>query len=76
MSRLSENTRYDPFGSTIGGSSEFGGINEAGGLGSRILSENSNTTNPDGSINEPVNPKPHLFMYILGFFALKEFGLI
>jgi len=78
MSVLSEDTQLDHFGSTIGGSSDFGGINESGGTGSRISADNSNTVNHDGSVNlsVPEPPKPPIVPIVVGFFTLKYLGIL
>ena len=78
MSVLAEDTQYDHFGSTIGGSSDFGGIAESGGTGSRISADNSNTVNPDGSVNlsVPEPPKSPIIPIVVGFFALKYLGVL
>ena len=77
MSVLAEDTVFVG-GETVGGSKEFGGLNEMGGSGTAVSMEGSGITlNEDGSVtlSVPEPPKPKIVPLLVGFIALKYLGV-
>ena len=80
MSVLAEDTVFVR-GGTIGGSNEFGGLNESGGSGTAVAIEGSGGQvhiNEDGSVDlsVPEPPKTPIVPLIFGFITLKFLGII
>jgi hypothetical protein len=80
MSVLAEDTIFVR-GGTVGGSNEYGGIDESGGAGTATAIEGSGgsvSVNSDGSVNlsVPEPPKPKIIPLIIGYFGLKYLGVL
>jgi len=69
-------TIYDPFGDTIGGSSDYGGILEGGGQGSGNVDEGTSYVNLEEPPVVPPESKNSYLPIILGFLAIKYLGVI
>ena len=80
MSVLAEDTIFVQ-GGTIGGSQDFGGLNESGGQGTATAMEGSGgqvSINDNGSVDlsVPEPPKSPIVPLIVGFVIIKYLGII
>lgn len=67
---------YDSFGDTVGGDSDFGGINESGGQGSGNANPDSTYPVLDEPPIIPPEPKKNYLPIIVGFIFIKYLGVI